>query len=142
MAAGILFGILGLGALCALIYHAAVYALPAFVGLTVGLWAFDRGAGTAGSIVAGVMAAAATLVTGRSIFGAARSVPVRAVMASVFAVPAAYAGYHVVLGLAHYGVASDGWRQTFATVGAAIIGFTAVARLTISVGPAHHDRGL
>jgi hypothetical protein len=88
------------------------------------------------------MAAAVTLITGRSIFGATGSVPVRAAVASVFAVPAAYAGYHIVLDLAHYGVPSDGWRQTFAAVGAAVIGFTAVVRLAVPVDPAHDDRGL
>jgi hypothetical protein len=61
-------------------------------------------------------------------FGLARSV----LLAFVFAAPAAYAGYHVVFGLTLFGIPSDAWRHVFAAVGAIVVGFTAVARLTRS----------
>ena len=54
-------------------------------------------------------------------------------VALAFAAPAVFAGYHVVFGLAQYGMSSDVWRHVFAVVGATVIGFTAVARLTDSV---------
>ena len=54
-------------------------------------------------------------------------------VALVFAAPAAFAGYHVVFGLTQHVMSSDLWRHVFAAVGATVIGFTAVARLTDSV---------
>ena len=49
--------------------------------------------------------------------------------AATFAVPAAVAGYHLLLGLSALGMPSDTWRQVFAIVGAAVVGSTAWARL-------------
>ena len=48
----------------------------------------------------------------------------------LFAVPAALAGYHVVLALSQIGVPSTGWREVFACLGAVSVGGTAWARLT------------
>ena len=39
-------------------------------------------------------------------------------------------GYHVILGLAHLVMESDGWQHVFAGMGALIIGLTAAVRLS------------
>jgi len=139
MAVGILFSIVGLGALCILVYRLAVYALPTAAGFAVGWWAIDAGAGVLGGIVVGAIAALATLVGGRHALGAARSMPARAVVALAFALPAAYAGYHVVLTLGQYGVPSDAWRQVFAVAGGGMVGFSAVARLMVPLDAVRGD---
>ena len=54
MIGGIILTIAGLGALCVLLYNFAVYALPAYVGLSVGYWAISTGAGTVGGIAVGI----------------------------------------------------------------------------------------
>jgi hypothetical protein len=76
----------------------------------------------------GVVAGGATLGVCQLIFGSARSPILRTLVALLYS-PPAYAGYHVVFGLASYGVPSDMWRQVFAVVGALAIGVTAIARL-------------
>jgi hypothetical protein len=40
-----------------------------------------------------------------------------------------------MLGLAHIGVPSEGWRETFAVVGAILVGGTAWARMMLFVPP-------
>ena len=118
----------GLGGL---FFHATVYALPAFVGFTAGLWALNAGAGPIGALVAGAVAAAATFAAFRAVFGMTRRAEVRTLLAILFATPAAYAGYHVVLALAQYGVRSEHWRHVFAMFGAGAIGYAAVTRLML-----------
>jgi hypothetical protein len=66
-----------------------------------------------------------TLYAGQFAFAAVRSPLIRATIALLFAVPATIAGYHTTLGVAQFGVPSEGWRQIFAIVGAALVGATA-----------------
>jgi hypothetical protein len=60
-----------------------------------------------------------------------RRAEVRTLLAILFATPAAYAGYHVVLALAQYGVPSERWRHVFAMFGTGAIGYAAVTRLML-----------
>ena len=128
MGISIILTILGLGAFCALLYNFAVYALPAFVGFSVGFWATRSGAGI-GSIVVGFAAALIVFLASQVAFAKSRSVPLRWLLVLLFAAPAAWAGYSVVLQLSELGVPSPAWRQIFAVIGAAVIGYTAVVRL-------------
>ena len=50
-------------------------------------------------------------------------------IAILFAAPAAIAGYHATLALAHIGVPSASWREVFAIVGAIVVGTTAFVRM-------------
>ena len=63
-----------------------------------------------------------------------RLAPRRAI-ALLFAAPAAVAGYHATLGVAHIGVPSEAWREVFAVVGAVVVGVTAWARMTVFAAP-------
>ena len=54
-----------------------------------------------------------------------RSLILRAIIAAVFALPATFAGYHVVLAMAQIGVPSLVSREVVACVGAGFIGGTA-----------------
>ncbi len=98
--------IAGVGVFCWLLYGAAVYALPLFVGLSIGFHAEQAGASTLGAIVLGVGSAALVAVVGRVIFTLARSPILRIVIASIFAFPAALAGYFTTSTLFSLGV---GW---------------------------------
>lgn len=124
-----LLSIAGIGFICWLLFSLAVYALPFFAAMTVGLWAHDGGAGAIGAIAAGLAAGIVTLVAGQLLSGTVRSTAVRALLALAFAAPAAIAGYHAVFGITAIGVPSEAWRHAFAIVGAVIVGFTAAARL-------------
>ncbi len=128
---GIILSVFGIGFFCWLLFTLAVYALPFFAGLTVGLAAFRSDAGVIGAIIIAVLTGGATLAIGQIAFATVRSPLVRAVIGLLYAVPAAIAGYHSTLGLAHIGVPSEAWREAFAVVGAILIGGTAWARMSL-----------
>ena len=111
-------GIAGLIFLCWLVFTLAVNALPFFVAVSVGMLAFDSGASTLGAIAVGVSAAACTLIAGRFFFAASRSLVIRGLIAAVFAVPAAVAGYHVAYGILGLGESAEVWRQAMGVLGA------------------------
>ena len=46
--------------------------------------------------------------------------------------PAAGAGYHAALGLAHIGISAEGWQQAMAVMGASVVAATAWARMALS----------
>jgi hypothetical protein len=131
---GITVSIFGIGLLCWLIFTLTVYALPFFVGLTSGMASFHAGFGVPDSLLVGIVTGILTLGGGRLAFALVKSVPLRAAIAAVFAVPAGIAGYHAVLGLSEIGISSLAWREAFAWVGAVVIGCTAWARVT-GLGP-------
>ncbi len=133
LAVGLILSVFGIGLFCWLIFTLAVYALPFFVGLTAGMAAFHGGAGVIGALLVGVVAGALTLGIGQIAFAVVR--PLRATIAAAFAIPAAIAGYHAVLGLSQIGVPSLVWREVFAWSGAVLIGGTAWARMTVFAEP-------
>jgi hypothetical protein len=49
--------------------------------------------------------------------------------------PAAVAGYHAALGLAHVGVPAESWQQAMAVMGAIVVAATAWARMALSAPP-------
>ena len=77
----------------------------------------------------GLIGGAVTLVAGESAFANSRSTIIRTMTAATFAMPAAVAGYHLLLGLTALGMPSDTWRQLLAITGSVVVGSTAWARL-------------
>jgi hypothetical protein len=136
---GVLLNIVGLGIFCWALFALATHALPFLVGMTVGIYSFQVGAGPFGAIVVGFVAGSTTLVAGQFAFSVARSPIVRLVVGLLFALPAARAGYDVTLAFAHIGVPSEWWREAFAVVGAITVGGTAWARMSIVGNPASRE---
>jgi hypothetical protein len=132
LALGIVLNIVGLGFFCWVLFTLAIYALPFFVGMTVGLYAHESGTGPLGAIGFGIVAAAFVLVIGQTIFSLVRTPILRIAVALMFAVPAALAGYYATFGLSGLTMTSDPWRQVFAVIGAIVIGATAWTRLAAS----------
>jgi hypothetical protein len=129
---GIVLSFIGLGYLCWLIFALAVYALPLFAGVTAGLAAYRSDSGPIAAIAVGAIVSVIVLLAGQIAFRTLRSTPVRAVIALLFAVPAAVAGYHAAHGLAHIVVPIEGWRQTMAIAGAIMVATIAWARTSLS----------
>ena len=140
LALGLLLNTIGLGLFCWLIFTLAVYALPFFVAVNAGMLAF-HGTGVVGASIVGIAAGAVTLAVGQTAFSIARSLILRAAIAAVFAIPAAVAGYHVVLVMSQIGVPSMAWREVFACLGAVFIGGTAWTRLTVFAAPSPSEPG-
>jgi hypothetical protein len=121
---------------CWALFALATHALPFFVGVSVGIYTFQVGAGPFGAIVVGFVAAGFTFAIGRHVFSVARSPIVRLVIGLLFAVPAAHAGYSVTLALAHLGIPSEWWRESFAVLGAIAVGGIAWANVSMQTDPA------
>jgi hypothetical protein len=132
---GLILSMFGIGLFCWLIFTLAVYALPFFVGLIAGSAAFHGGAGIVGALLVGIVAGSLTLAIGQIAFAVVRPLILRAAIAAAFAVPAAIAGNHAVLGLSQIGVPSLIWREVFVWVGAIVIGGTAWARMAALAEP-------
>jgi len=71
---GVLLNIVGLGIFCWALFALATHALPFFVGMTVGIYSFQAGAGPF-AIVVGFVAAGFTFVVGRYTFSVADHPP-------------------------------------------------------------------
>ena len=133
-----LSGVVAIGLVCALAYRLALYALPAMLGFAAARLAYDTGSGLIG---AGIVA----LVSGGIAFGvlsvafvSLRSPVSWALVGTVFAVPAAGAGYMLIHGITRDATISEFWRQVFCVSGGALIGFSALMRLSV---PANHPKG-
>jgi len=129
----LLAGIIGL--LCWLVFTLAVYALPLFVGATVGILTHGSGAGAAGGFILGVLTAGAVAIVGQLIFAFARPLWIRLIAAVLFAGPAAVAGYAATHGIATHLMPSDGWQIAFSLVGAVAVGATALSRMAGAAPP-------
>ena len=129
---GIILAFVVLGYLCWLIFALAVYALPLFAGITAGLAAYHSNSGPIAAIAVAAIVSVMVLLAGQLAFTTLRSTLVRAVVALVFAVPAAIAGYYAAYGLAHLVVPVEGWREAIAIAGAVMVATIAWARLTLS----------
>ncbi|MBN9505384.1 MAG: hypothetical protein J0I69_05100 [Altererythrobacter sp.] len=115
--------------LCWLLFTLAVHALPFFAGVSLGLWMHAGGSGVLTALLAGLAAAIGTLIAGQMLFALARSPITRLGVALLFAVPAAFAGYHAVHGVLALGGVPDLWRQFIAGAGALAVGASAWGRL-------------
>ncbi|MET4349530.1 hypothetical protein [Bradyrhizobium sp. RT9a] len=131
LALGLVLNTLGIGLFCWAIFALAVYALPFFVALNVGMLAFRDGAGVFGALLIGIASGALTLAAGQVAVALSRSLALHVAIATVFAVPAAIAGYHVVFALSQIGMPSLAWREALSCGGAVCIGGAAWARLTL-----------
>lgn len=124
-----------IGFLCWLVFTLAVYALPLFVDVAVGMWTHDSGAGVAGGVIVGVLAAGAVAIIGQLIFAFARPLWIRLIVALMFAGPAAVAGYAATHGIAKHLMPSEGWQMAFSIVGAIAVGITALFRMAGAAPP-------
>ena len=139
MVLGVIFSLTGICLLIALMFNMAIFALPLFAGVAAGRFAYDTGAGWLGAIMIGLVAAVLTLGVGQLFLAVTRSNVLRLAIAVAFAAPAAFAGYHVVLGLSRIGGAHGIWQPIFAGIGAVIIAGAALTRLATPIIPLHED---
>ena len=131
LALGLVLHTLGIGLFCWAIFALAVYALPFFVALSIGMTAFQSGAGLIGTLLIATAGGALTLVLGQVAVAITRSLALRIAIA---AAPAAVAGYYVVFAVSDIGVPSLAWREVLACLGAVCIGLTSWMRLMVFGG--------
>lgn len=139
---GIIASFAGIAALCWLLFTLAVFALPFFAGVTVGMWAYGTGAGVPGGIIVGAIAAAVTFGLFQLLVIVLRPTWLKLLVALAFIVPAAIAGYHATLGIVSLTMPSETWQVVFSIVGAIAVGITAFMRLTMMAAPGPADQGI
>jgi hypothetical protein len=111
----IIFAILGslaaIGVLCWLLFTLAVFALPAFIGVSAGIWAHQTGAGFVGAIVIGAVVAGVAPGVGQLLLTVLRPTWLKLLVALAFVAPAAIAGFHATHGIVKGSVATfqGGW---------------------------------
>lgn len=125
----ILLSIAAIGFFCWLLFTLAVFALPLFVGVSVGLWAYHTGAGWLGAIIVGLVGAALTLGIGQFLLIVVQPLWARVLIALVFVAPAAIAGYHATHGIVKHAMPSEAWQIVFSVIGAVAVGTTAFMRV-------------
>ncbi|WP_306120640.1 MULTISPECIES: hypothetical protein [unclassified Roseitalea] len=130
-----ILSVLGLGFMVYVLFALAVYALPFFVAVTVGMQVYDSEAGLIAAFVSAFLAGGATLVAGQVAFATIKSVRVKLAIGALFAAPAGIAGYHAIKGLSEIGGAGETWTLVFAWIGAIVVGATAWARIASLAGP-------
>ncbi len=126
---GILASLAAIAAMCWLLFNLAVFALPFFIGLHSGIWAYGTGAGWLGAILVGGFAGGLTLALGEALMMLVRPVWARLLIALVFVAPAVLAGFHATLGVTRALMPSETWQLIFAVIGAIAVGIAAFLRV-------------
>lgn len=127
---GILLSFAAIGFLCWLLFTLAVYALPFFAGVSLGMWAYGTGAGWLGAIIIGFVGAGLTFGLGQFLLATVRPTWARLLIAVAFVAPAVIAGFHATHGIVKHTMPSDTWQLVFSVIGALAVGVTAFARVT------------
>ena len=120
-----LFAIIAIVLLCSLLITLTIYALPFYVGLTVGIWVHSNGTGAIGTGAAAIIAGIATLAILHILIATVHSPVLRVGLGLIFAAPAAFAAYHTVHGITATAMPASAWSLTLSILGAAIVGIVA-----------------
>ncbi|MDE2466877.1 MAG: hypothetical protein KGO02_24655 [Alphaproteobacteria bacterium] len=139
---GPLLVIVSIGFFCWLLFNLAVFALPFFAGLTLGIWAFHTGAGVLGGIAVGIVAGGMTFGLGHLALAFVPWTWLRLLIILLYVAPAAVAGYCVTHGIAQMAMPSPTWQTIFAIVGAIAVSVTAFVRFTGMAAPGPAGQGL
>lgn len=132
-----------IGLLCWLLFTLAVFALPAFVAVTAGVWAHGTGAGIPGALLVGAVAAVITLAASHLLISFVRPMWLKLIVAATFVAPAVIAGFHATHGIVKHLMPSEGWQITFSVIGAVAVGITAYVRVAgMAAAPAPSGRDL
>lgn len=139
---GPLLVLTAIGFFCWLLFTLAAFALPFFVGLTVGMWAFHTGAGALGGIIVGLVAGGATFGLGQIALAFLPSAWLRLLIIMLFVAPATVAGYNATHGIAQIAMPSATWQMIFSVVGAVAVSVTTVVRLAGVATPRRAGQGV
>jgi len=139
---GPLLVLAAIGFFCWLLFTLAVFVLPLFIGLTVGMWAFHTGAGALGGIIVGAIAGGATFGLGQIALAFLPSAWLRLLIILLFVAPAAVAGYNATHGIAQMAMPSATWQMIFSVIGAIAVSVTTFVRFTGIAAPGRAGRSM
>ncbi|BBB96461.1 MULTISPECIES: hypothetical protein [Bradyrhizobium] len=127
---GPLLVILVIGFFGWLLFTLAVFALPFFAGVMIGMWAFHTEAGVLGGIALGLVAGGSTFGIGQLALVFVTWTWLRFLIIILYVAPATIAGYSATHGIAQIAIPSPAWQTIFGVVGAIAVSITAFVRLT------------
>ncbi|AJA59046.1 hypothetical protein ACVIW2_006230 [Bradyrhizobium huanghuaihaiense] len=130
IALGPLLIFLAIGFFAWLLFTLAVFAVPVFAGVTIGLRAFHTGAGALGGIAVAFAAGAVTFGIGQLALALVTWAWLRLLIIILYVAPATVAGYSATHGIAQMAMSSPTWQTVFAIAGAVAVSITALARFT------------
>ena len=139
---GPLLVVAAIGSFCWLLFTLAAFALPFFVGLTVGMWAFHTGAGVLGGVIVGAVAGGVTFGVGQMLLAFAPRNWLRLLIIALFVAPAAVAGYNATHGIAQMAMPSATWQMIFSVIGAIAVSVTTFIRFTGVAAPGQAGRSM
>ena len=116
-------------AILSLLLRLAIHALPLYVGLALGFWLHGHAHSWLTAIGGGFLAGAATLAVGQTLFATARSPAMRLGIAAAFVVPAGFAGYQAVHGLAGLAFGASPSVTVISLIGGVVIASLAWSQL-------------
>jgi hypothetical protein len=123
------------GFLCWLLFTLAVFALPIFIGITVGIWSFHTGACALGAIIVSLVVAGATFGIGQLLLAFAPWAWARLLIIAVYTAPSAMTGYAATHGIAQMAMSSPVWQAVFSVIGVVAADITALARISGVIAP-------
>lgn len=115
--------------LCSLLLNLIIYALPLYAGTAAGLWVHAAGTGMLGSVIAGGVTAIAVLVVAQWLLVVVRSPVLLACIGLLFALPAAFAGYHAIYGIVGLVMPPNAGSIVLSSIGALAVGIMAWVRV-------------
>lgn len=118
-----------IGFMCWLLFNLAVFAVPFFIGVNAGIWAYGTGAGWLGAVLVGLLAAGLTLAAAQGLLILVRPLWARLLIALAFVAPAVVAGFYATLGIVKHMMPSETWQLIFSVIGAIAVGVTSFLRL-------------
>ncbi|MBB2169646.1 hypothetical protein HLH36_15030 [Gluconacetobacter aggeris] len=126
---GIVLGFFGIGFLCWLLFIAAVYAAPLYVGAMT--FAALEYLGVPGllALMAGFVCGVAALVMAQGVLATSRDPAIRGAVSLALALPAALVGFSMTLGFCGLGGMGAIPEYIFAIFGALCVGGAAWGRL-------------
>ena len=127
---GLLLALIGIGAACALIYRAAVYAVPFATGVWAGFAALHAGSGPLVAIAIGFVTGAIVFGIGQSVWDSSLPKTARYAVVLLFVLPAMWTGYCATQQIAGLVALPFVWNFVLAAIGAVAVGMTAFARLS------------
>ena len=139
---GIILSVAAIGFFCWLLFTLAVFALPFFAGVNIGIWAYQTGAGLLGAILVGLASAVLTLGLGQFLLSIVQPLWASMLIALAFVAPAALAGYHATHGIVKHTMPSETWQVAFSIIGAIAVGATAFMRVSAMAVAAPPPAGL
>jgi hypothetical protein len=135
----ILGGIAALYMICFL-FRLSVFALPVYSGIAAAMLMMEHGSSYPALLAGGFIAGLLVLIVGRLLMACIASPVLRMTVASLFIIPAGFAGYQMVQGLVGLAIADGVMLTILSGIGALVTVLSALRGLSLPLPDEAKDR--